>query len=174
MAWKGVEGDQGIYFSTFDGHNWAPQVKILGIGTSEGPALAGLNNRLYMAWKGVEGDRHVYYTWIDDGPKAIWQAQRVVAFTEAEIEGMVSVPIGSSHGPSIVAHGDSLMAAWKGISGDSALYFASLQGDEWNGQIKIAGVGSSARPALAVFNNRLYMAWKGIQGDSNLYYSWLG
>jgi hypothetical protein len=39
MAWKGIEGDQGIYFSTFDGQNWAAQQNVPGIGSSVGPAL---------------------------------------------------------------------------------------------------------------------------------------
>jgi hypothetical protein len=39
MAWKGVDGDQGIYFSSFDGNSWAPQQRVAGVGTSNKPAL---------------------------------------------------------------------------------------------------------------------------------------
>ncbi|MGI8832372.1 MAG: hypothetical protein ACR2IS_07025 [Nitrososphaeraceae archaeon] len=35
MSWKGIEGDQGIYFnSTSDGNNWSAQQRISGVGTN--------------------------------------------------------------------------------------------------------------------------------------------
>jgi len=174
MAWKGVADDQSIFVSTFDGETWAPQQAVRGIGTSVGPALAVLGNRLYMIWKGVEGDSNVFYTFIDDRPGAIWQAQRQVEFIDAQTTGMVAVLIGSSSGASIVAVGNSLFAAWKGIPGDSGIWVSSLIDNEWNGQVSVAGVGTSARPAVANLNGRLYMAWKGIEGDSNLFFTTLG
>jgi hypothetical protein len=174
LACKGVSGDQGIYVTTFDGTNWAPQMQMRGIGTSVGPSLAVMGDRLYMIWKGIENDSQVYYTSIDNGPGAIWQAQRVVAFPDANTAGVISVPIGSSHGPSIAAIGNTLYAVWKGTREDSGIYFSSLMGDEWQGQVKIEGVGASARPALAAFNGRLFMAWKGIEGDSNLFFTTFG
>src|SRR6516225_10149260 len=40
MAWRGIDGDQGIWFSVFDGSNWTPQQQIRGVGSLFGPALA--------------------------------------------------------------------------------------------------------------------------------------
>lgn len=63
MAWKGIQGDEGIYWTTFDGSNWAPQQKVGGVGTSVGPALApGFDRLLYMAWKGIVGDEGIYWS----------------------------------------------------------------------------------------------------------------
>jgi Matrixin len=174
MAWKGIPGDNSIYWSSFDGNNWSPQVQIRGRGTSHGPALAVLGNKLYMFWKGIEDDSNVYYAWIDDQPGAIWQAQRVVAYTDARTEGNVEINIGTSSRPVATVRGNTIFLAWKGIPGDSGLYFASLENNEWSGQINIAGVGSASGPGLATFNGRLYMAWRGIPGDDGLYFSWLG
>jgi hypothetical protein len=40
-TWKGIDGDAGIYWSeSNEGLNWKAQVKIPGVGTSHGPALA--------------------------------------------------------------------------------------------------------------------------------------
>ena len=174
MAWKGIPGDNSIYWSSFDGNNWSPQVQIRGRGTSHGPALAVLGNKLYMFWKGIEDDSNVYYAWIDDQPGTIWQAQRVVAYTDARTEGNVEINIGTSSRPVAAVRGNTIVLAWKGIPGDSGLYFASLENNEWSGQINVAGVGSSMGPGLATLNGRLYMAWKGIPGDNGLYFSWLG
>jgi hypothetical protein len=64
MAWKGVDGDQGIYWSRWP-VEWAPQRNVGAVGTSVGPALATFNNRLYMAWKGVDGDQGIYWSEVD-------------------------------------------------------------------------------------------------------------
>ncbi|MEH2112325.1 hypothetical protein [Nostoc sp.] len=174
MAWKGVPGDNNIYWSSFDGNAWSPQQQIRGRGTSYGPALAVLGNRLYMFWKGIGDDSNVYYAWIDNQPNAIWQAQHVVAYSDAEIEGNVEINIGTSSRPVATVRGNTIVLAWKGAPGDTGLYFASLEDDVWSGQINVAGVGSSIGPGLATLNGRLYMAWKGIPGDTGLYFSWLG
>ena len=134
MAWKGIPDDNNIYWSSFDGNNWSPQVQIRGRGTSHGPALAALGNKLYMFWKGSEDDHNVYYAWIDDQPDPIWQAQRVVAYTDARAEGNVEINIGTSSRPVATVRDNTIVLAWKGIPGDSGLYFASLENDKWSGQ----------------------------------------
>jgi hypothetical protein len=65
MAWKGIDNDQGIWFSSFDGSNWAPQQNVSGVGTSVGPSLAVFNGRLFMAWKGIEGDQGIWFSSFD-------------------------------------------------------------------------------------------------------------
>jgi hypothetical protein len=61
--------------------------------------------------------------------------------------------------------------AWKGIEGDSGIYFSQFQAGEWNAQANVPGVGTSVHPALAVFNGELFMAWKGIPADDGIYFS---
>lgn len=176
IAWKGVPGDSGIYWSFFDGNNWSPQQNIRGRGTATSPALATFNNKLYMFWRGIEDDDRLFYAWIDDQPASIWEAQREVVYTNAETSGNVFVNTASSNHPTAVARGNSIMLAWKGIPGDSSLWFSPFDAlnNEWSGQIRINGAGTSSGPSITEFNGRLYLAWKGIGGDSNLYYSWLG
>jgi hypothetical protein len=174
MAWKGISGDQGLYYSSFDGNKWAPQQNIRGVGTSSGPALLAVGSRLYLFWKGVDGDSNIYFSWRDNTSIAIWQAQRIVAYTDSQASGNISINVGTSDGPGVALRGNAVMMAWKGVPGDSGIWFAPFENDEWSGQINVAGVGTSAGPALTTFNGRLYMAWKGIPGDSGLYFSWLG
>ena len=59
--WKGTGLDTGLYWSSSDGSTWAPQQQILNVGSSEGPALAALNQRLYGIWKGSGSDSGVYW-----------------------------------------------------------------------------------------------------------------
>ena len=146
-AWKGISGDSTIYWSRFDGESWTPQKHILGRGTSSGASLAVQGNRLYMFWKGIDGDSDAYFAWLDDQPDAVWQVAQKIAYTEAEAEGNVSVEIGTSDQPVAAVRGDSIVLGWKGVPGDSGLYFSRFRNDEWSGQTNVADVGSSSGPA---------------------------
>ncbi|MBU67662.1 MAG: hypothetical protein CL858_19815 [Cupriavidus sp.] len=173
MAWKGVDGDQGIYWSILSGGNWTPQRKINGVGTSAPPALAALHGRLFMFWKGVEGDDLVYWSSIDNQPGAIWQPQRVVSYVENETEGGVWRNIGNSNGPSATVRGNRILLAWKGIPGDSGIYFSLFDGNEFTGQINVAGVGTSQGPGVCTIGGITHMLWKGVQGDNTIWWSTL-
>jgi len=158
MAWKGIEGDDGIYYSSFQG-GWAPQQKIAGVGTSHGPSLAVFNEKVYAAWKGIEGDQGLYYSSFDGNS---WAPQQNVPGD------------GTSVGPSLAACNGTLFMAWKGIAGDDGIYYSYLEGASWAPQRNVPGVGTSVGPSLAAFEGRLYMAWKGIEGDDGIYYSVYG
>jgi hypothetical protein len=44
-AWKGVTGDQRMFWSTFNGSAWAPEERGVEVGSSHGPALATFHDR---------------------------------------------------------------------------------------------------------------------------------
>ncbi|MCB1885774.1 MAG: matrixin family metalloprotease [Geminicoccaceae bacterium] len=173
MAWKGVEGDGGIYWSRFDGANWSPQANVRGVGTSDGPALVVYQDRLHMFWKGVSGDSNAYHSSLDGGEGALWQAQRRISYEDAEAGGIVPRDIGTTHGLSATVRGDRVLLAWKGVSGDSGIYFSLFDGQSFTGQIRVAGVGTSQGPTVCDFGGLTHMAWKGIEGDGNIYWSQL-
>jgi hypothetical protein len=171
MAWKGVADDSGIYWSTFDGERWAPQRRILGIGTSDCPALAVLGNQLHMFWKGVHGDANAYFSTLDGGEGAIWQPQRLISYVETQTEGMVSVPIGTEGALSACLRGNRILLAWKGVQGDSSIYFSSFDGQEFTGQMWLNNAGTSVGPTVFDFEGQTHILWKGVVGDSNIYWS---
>ena len=173
-AWKGVSGDSAIYWSRFVGGSWQPQRSIAGRGTSNGPALAVLGNRLYMFWKGIDGDSDAYYAWMDNQPNAIWQVPQKITYTEAQTGGNVAVAIGTSDQPVATVRDNTIVLAWKGVPGDTGLYFSRFQDGEFSGQTRVSDVGSSSGPALANVNGRLYLAWTGVPGDTGLYFNSLG
>ncbi len=79
MAWKGVTGDQQIWWSqSYPGSpgSWtAPQV-VPGTGTGTGPSLAANGNAMAMTWKGVDGDERVWWSRFDG---TNWTAPQVIA-----------------------------------------------------------------------------------------------
>jgi hypothetical protein len=170
MAWRGSLDDQGIYWSTLGSEGWGPQENIRERGTSHSPSLVLFQDKLYMFWKGIEGDSLVYYSWID-AANPIWRPQRIVAYPDTQTSGGVFRNIGSSHGPSATLDGDRILLAWKGAQEDQGIYFSLFDGDEFTGQIRVAGVGTSQGPAVCNISGVTHMAWKGVEGDNVIYWS---
>ena len=128
-AWKGMLGDRGICWSSFDGQDWAPQRHIENVGTSNGPSIAVFNDQLYAAWKGMEGDESIW--WSSFNGLQGWAPQR-------QIEN-----VGTSIGPSLALFNDQLYAVWKGLPGDQGIWWSSFDGQGWAPQRHIEGVGTS-------------------------------
>ena len=155
-AWKGMERDEGIYYSSFNGTTWAAQQRVQNVGTSAGVALAALGNALYMAWKGEGADQGIYYSTFNG---TTWAAQKLVT------------GVATSTGPRLAVLGGNLYMAWKGMEGDQRLFWNKFNGTTWTAQAQIPGTATSVGPALAVFNNTLYAAWKGVYGDPGIYFA---
>jgi uncharacterized protein YkwD len=99
-AWKGVNGDQRMFWSSFDGNQWAPQQGGLGGGSTHGPSLAVFNNQLFAAWKGADPDQTMYWsTALPCPPKPV-----------------VSAPPGGGGNPSPVGGGTG--AGCAGLAGE--------------------------------------------------------
>ncbi|HTQ57314.1 MAG TPA: S53 family peptidase [Bryobacteraceae bacterium] len=157
MVWKGMERDDRVFYSFFDGLHWAPQQEVPGIGSSTGVALAVFHNRLCMAWKGVLGDERIFWTAFDG---THWAHQR-------QVPG-----VSTSTGPRLAVFNNRLYMAWKGVMGDQRIFWTTFDGSRWARQRFVPGVATSVGPALAVCHNMLYMAWKGWYGDQGVYWSY--
>jgi hypothetical protein len=64
-----------------------------------------------------------------------------------------------------------LCAAWKGVGGDSGIYWSWFDGRAWAPQQRIAGVGTSVGPSLVDFGQAppplLYAFWRGVNEGTN-------
>jgi len=156
MAWKGIEFDERIFFTHYNGSIWAAQAEVPGVGTSAGVSLAVFQNALYMVWKGEGNDQRIWWTRFNG---TSWAGQQ-------QIPGVFT-----STGPRLAVFDNRLYMAWKGMEDDQRLWWTSFNGTSWAGQQQIPGVASSVGPALAVFENRLFGVWKGEFGDPRLFYS---
>ncbi|MBV9282407.1 MAG: S8/S53 family peptidase [Chloroflexi bacterium] len=156
MAWKGVERDESIWWTTFDGTHWAPQQQVPGVWTSDGPSLAVFNGKLYMAWKGMYGDQRIWWTTFDGSH---WAPQQ-------QVPG-----VWTSVGPALAVFGGKLYMAWKGMDGDQRIWWTTFDGTHWTAQQLVPGVWTSVGPALAVFKGKLYMIWKGMDGDQRIWWT---
>jgi kumamolisin len=156
MAWKGIEFDERIFFTTYNGSTWAPQTQVANTGTSAGVSLAVFNNQLYMAWKGEGNDQGIWWS-VYNG--STWAPQKEVA------------NVATSTGPRLAVYDGKLFMAWKGMEDDQRLWWSSFNGTAWAAQQEIPNTASSVGPALCVFGASLVAAWKGMFGDPGLWYS---
>ncbi|WP_327675210.1 hypothetical protein [Kitasatospora sp. NBC_00458] len=170
MAWKGVDGDSSIWWARREAGVWSSQRNVVGVGTSDSPALAEVGGRLYMFWKGVGDDPRIYYSSRSEADPA-WQPQRNLVYAETESGGGVFVQVGTSAGPSLAVSGTRLLVAWKGAADDQGIYFSFFDGTEFTGQIGMEGVGTSQGPAICELDGTLHMVWKGVEGDNSMWWS---
>jgi hypothetical protein len=53
-----------MYWSDFDGTNWALQQQIPNAASSVGPSLAPFGGDLYAAFKGANNDQSIWYSFM--------------------------------------------------------------------------------------------------------------
>jgi hypothetical protein len=156
MAWRGVQWDRGIWYSTFDGNGWSPQINIPGIGTSTGPALALYRDKVHMVWKGVESDNNIWHAAYN--PRADeWSG--FVNSVQDVVPGAATYTA-----PALAVFRDQLHMVWRGVITDHKLYHAVFDWTSgWSDVevINFPNVGCSVAPALAAYNGRLHMVWNG-------------
>lgn len=57
LAWKGIDGDPRVFFTSFDGAEFGGQIAIAGSNTSRGPAICHADSFTHLAHRG-DGDNH--------------------------------------------------------------------------------------------------------------------
>jgi hypothetical protein len=155
MVWKGIEGDFGIYTTSFQGGLPATPHGIPNVGTGTRPALAVFRDRLYMAWRGVS-DQNIFFSRFDGSN---WLPQNTVP------------GVGTSATPALAVLNDRLVMVWKGIDNNQDVWFTTYDGFSWATQAPVPGVGTNSGVSLSAGPDRIFMAWRGIEGDPSLYYT---
>ncbi|MFE9483908.1 matrixin family metalloprotease [Streptomyces spororaveus] len=179
LAWKGRDEDRTIWHSSLGPQGWEPQqkVSIKTLWTSHSPCLVTFGQRLYLFFRS-SFNSNVAYTWLDSAPGSVWQDTRMVQYAtfERDKTGKAMTSglhlIGTSHGPAATVHGNLITLAWKGVEGDSGLWFAHFDGKDFSGQVPIPERATSEGPAIASWGGRLHMAWKGGH-ETDIFYSTL-
>jgi hypothetical protein len=121
--WKGEGTDQSLWYASFDGSKWSgqtagsSQTQIPNVGSSVGPSLATVGNKLYAVWKGAGTDERLWYASYD-GSK--WSGQ-TAGSSQTQIPNAAS-----SVGAAIAEFNGKLYAMCKGKDSDVTLYNASF------------------------------------------------
>lgn len=151
---------------------WGGQAVIPGVGgSSDAPALTdcyeGKYDGVYLMWKGAGSDQRMFLNKMD--VHGNWGNQVLLPFG------------GTSTEPSIACGNNTLMAVWKGVSGDDRIFY-SISGDggvTWTQQEVVDGAPTTEMtptvdwlPGAGLYP---WMMWRGVGTDNHVYYaSWDG
>ncbi len=106
--WKGVNGDDNLYWATSNGTTWSAAQEITGASSGTGPSLAVFNGRLYATWQ--SSNDSIY--WANTTGSA-WSDIQLITNR------------GSSAAPALAVLNGRLFALWKGTGNDQGLYWSS-------------------------------------------------
>jgi hypothetical protein len=189
LVWRGVDGDDALYYATHGSGGWSGQTLIGGVGSRDRPSVCiDFNGMPRMVWRGVNGDDALYSSALVN---IFWQPQDLVRWIIAGNGPSGTIGVGSAGsdlGPSVaIAQVGSpsfsigvipgnIFLVWRGIEGDTAIYFTQgapgTTGEppvEWSTQAAIDGVSTSHRPAIAILGGRIHLVWKGSGNDHTIW-----
>ncbi|MEI5103074.1 hypothetical protein RB200_36705 [Streptomyces sp. PmtG] len=143
MAWKGVDGDERVFWNTYRGgsggaNDWTGGQPVPGAFTSAGVALAGPpGGGLSMAWKGAGGDERLWWSQLFPNSTS-WT-------TPQPVPGALS-----GVGPALAVHSEFLYLTWKGVGGDERVWWSRRHPTStWTPPQPVPGALTAFRPALA-------------------------
>jgi hypothetical protein len=117
--------------------------------SSHGPALAVLNDTLYMVYVG-SGGKNLWYSYLPArGGFNDWQGNEQIKISSR------SIPL-SSYRPALAVLNQTLHMVYVGEGGHN-LWWAWFDGKSWGGNIKLPYSTMAPQPALAAFNNELHL-----------------
>ena len=172
MVWRGVVGDEGLYWSVFDETTeqpkWSDQLTFTDRGSLGTPSLAAFQDQFFMAWRGIEGDENLYWATYDPTHPRGWTDQHQLSDRA------------STAGPALVSFQNKLYMIWKGVQGidenDTRFFWATYDPNDPRGwtdqnvlerissdQSTVVEIGSVHQPAIAAFQNTLFIAGVGLQ-----------
>jgi len=152
--------DETLWYSSFDGTNWAAQKQIPSTWSSVGPSIAAYKGKLYAFWKGMGTDHTIWYTSTADGNS--WAAQMVLP------QGILT-----RTGPLVAMFGAQMYVVWDTPAGQ--MHYTSTGDGEYYGFGDHVEEGlpdymaTSRIPSVAVYNGSLVFAWKGQGNDKRIW-----
>ena len=150
MAWRGIAGDQTLYFAIDDGSGWTSQTPLPNMRSANSPALAtyGETPLCDLARRGRPPATVV----VDTGPDP--ESSVVGPATVHRRPGFVQRP-----GPDRVE--GLLFMAWRGVEGDQTIWWSTADGQGWADQAQLPDQVSVDGPALVAFGTNLYLFSRG-------------
>ena len=122
IAWKGEEGDYGIYWSYCENGVWQTQTKLGTAETENAPAMVATSDAIFLVWKG-RSDSNIRWAILGDAVGGD------SAFTELGPLTAGGIFFETSHAPSLTADGNTVYMAWIGATNGN-LYVARCDEDK--------------------------------------------
>jgi hypothetical protein len=125
---------------------------ILDANASANPALATLQDHLYLVWSTEDS---IVWTRLTDGGR----------------DGVKRIGAGTSGTPSLAVTENRIYMTWRGVGADPAVYWATFDGNGWSVPEVVPSVQTRTDPALGTNLTGLFVAWSDGSGGEP-YLSW--
>lgn len=126
--------------------------------TSNGPALAAHDGRLYLAFSSADRERRIHVARVDRDGK-IHRSSRLSSRT--------------SQTPALASYDGRLWMAFRSADRSGHIYMQSFDGSSWSRAQKLR-FRTASGPALTEHAGRLHMVWRGASDDSMYHASFDG
>ena len=151
----GSNNNGQLWYSIFDGTNWAQDRQVQNVGISVSPSAIAYNGKLYCFHQGYNNNGQLWYS-VFDGTN--WT-------TDKQIQN-----VGMSSSPSVVVYNGKLYCFHQGYNNNGQLWYSVFDGTNWAPDKQIQHVGMSSSPAAIVYNGKLYCLHQGSNNNSQLWY----
>ena len=155
-----ASGDGQLWYSVFDGANWATDTLIPNLGMSGSPSAALWKGGITVFHQGSNNDGQLWYTFSSDGKN--WGTTH----TDAQVQGRII-----SGSPSVVAYNGVLYIFYQGGNQYTGqLWYTTYDGTNW-GQNVIPNLGMSGSPSAALWKGGITVFHQGSNNDGQLWYT---
>lgn len=161
LAWRST-ADSSLWWSIQNrsaGAAWSDPQPVRGgaFGTTHGPALAAMADRVIMVWKGRDADSRLFWASFDGTSWSDQEPIRQGAFGANATPALVATERAGVH------------LAWRGRDDDKRVFLARFDGRQWSDQAPVhvahGGVLTSHGPGMALAANGMNLVWKDQSGD---------
>ena len=153
---QGSNNNSQLWYSTFDGTNWAQDIKVSNVGMGASPAVINYNGKLYCFHQGYRSNGKLWYSTFDG---TSWAQDKQVQ------------NVGMSDSPAVIEYNGILYCFHQGSNNNSQLWYSTFDGTNWAQDIKVSNVGMGASPAVINYNGKLYCFHQGYRSNGKLWYS---
>jgi lysophospholipase L1-like esterase len=153
-----ASGGGQLWYSVFNGTNWATDRQIQPLGISAAPAAVAWAGGITVFHQGFGDNGQLWYTYSPDGTN--WGGDTIVQ------------PLGMTGSPSTLVYNGYLDVFHQGIGNNGQLWYSSFIGQEWSEDTLIPNVGMSGSPAAVLWAGGITVFHQGYGNNGQLWYTY--
>jgi hypothetical protein len=152
------ESDQQLWYTVFDGTNWAPDTQVPNLGVSFSPSAVAWNGGIAVFHQGQDADQQLWYTLSPDGTN--WAPDTQIS-NPGGVARMTDSP------SAVVIENVYLFAFHQGQQADQQLWYSvwSLGHDQWVQDRQVPNLGMSGSPSAVAWAGGITVFHAGQMND---------
>ncbi len=154
---QGQDNDGQLWYSVFDGSNWATDTRIQPLGMSGSPAAVDWAGGVTVFHQGSDNNGQLWYSYSPGGTN--WDTDTLVP------------NLGMSESPSALVYNGNLYVFHQGFGDNGQLSYSVFDGSNWGEDTLIPTVNMSGSPAAVAWAGGVTVFHQGT-GDGQLWYTY--